>query len=47
MAHEEKLNLEMKSLQNVVYNYIDKDLDKLNIDNQLFTQMKELLNFVI
>lgn len=47
MAHEEKLNLEMKSLQNIVYNYIDKDLDKLNIDTLLFTKMKELLNFTI
>ncbi len=47
MAHEEKLNLEMKSLQNIVYNYIDKDLDKLNINKLLFTKMKELLNFVI
>lgn len=47
MAHEEKLNLEMKSLQNIVYNYIDKDLDKLNIDTLLFTKMKELLNFAI
>ncbi len=47
MAHEEKLNLEMKALQNIVYSYIDKDLDKLNINKILFTQMKELLNFVI
>lgn len=46
MAHEEKLNLEMKTLQNVVYSFMDQDLEKLNIDSSLFNKMKTLLNFV-
>jgi hypothetical protein len=44
-AHEEQLNIEMKSLQNVVYDYINKDLNKLNINLLLFSEMKLLLNF--
>lgn len=45
MAHEEKLNLEMKALQNVVYTYMNKDFEALNIDKDLFNDMKVLLNF--
>ncbi|MCY1152121.1 MAG: DUF3536 domain-containing protein [Sphaerochaetaceae bacterium] len=45
MAHEEKLNLEMKALQNIIYTYMNKDFEALNIDKDLFNDMKILLNF--
>lgn len=44
-AHEEKLNLEMKNLQNKVYSYFDKDLEELKIDPVRFDKMKYYLNF--
>ncbi len=46
MAHDERLNLEMKSIQNVIYPYTKrKDLDELNINLENFNEMKSLLNF--
>ncbi len=46
MAHHQKLNLEMKSLQNEIYPYIKMDLSKTKINVKKFNKMKTLLNFI-
>ncbi len=45
MAHDENLNLEMKTLQNQIYPLLNMDLSKIDIDINQFNKMKELLNF--
>ncbi len=46
MAHNQKLNLEMKALQNEIYPYIKMDLSKTKINKKKFDKMKNLLNFL-